>query len=76
MMDKDAFIDLIHLLNVSENILVLDGSQRDGYCVRRNGLHWEVLVRERGVESDVMGFPSEEDALRYLAEKLMRIYRK
>ena len=75
MMDKRSVIDLIHSLNVSEDILVLDGSLRDGYCVRRNGHRWEVLVRERGTESDVMGFPSEEDALRYLAEILMRTYR-
>ena len=75
MMDKRSVIDLIHSLNVSEDILVLDGSLRDGYSVRRTGHRWEVLVRERGTESDVMGFPSEEDALRYLAEMLMRTYR-
>ena len=62
-------------MGIDEGIVVLDDSLRDGYCVRKNGLRWEVSVRERGVETDVMGFPSEEDALRYLAEMLMRTYR-
>ena len=75
-MDRNEFLDLIQPLGVKESIVVLGDAHRDGYCVRRNGLRWEVLVRERGAESDVMGFPSEGDALRYLAEMLMRIYRK
>ncbi len=75
-MDKGVFLDLIHQLKIEESIVVLDGSLRDGYCIRRNGHRWEVLIRERGVEYDAMGFPSEEDALRYLAELLQRTYAK
>ena len=63
-------------MGIDEDVVVLDDSLRDGYCVRKNGLRWEVSVRERGVESDVMGFPSETDALQYLADILIRIYCK
>ena len=66
---------MIQRLGVKESVVVLDDSHRDGYFVRRNGLGWEVLVRERGTESDVMGFPTEGDALRYLADMLVRIYK-
>ena len=75
-MDKAAFLGLLSRLGMDEGIVVLDDSLRDGYCVRKNGLRWEVSVRERGVETDAMGFPSEGDALRYLADTLVRIYRK
>ena len=75
-MDRIEFSELLRRLEIDEHIVVLDDSVRDGYCVRRNGLRWEVLIRERGVESDVMGFPSEDDALGYLAQMLLRIYGK
>ena len=73
-MDKAAFLGLLSRLGIDEGIVVLDDSLRDGYCIRKNGLRWEVSVRERGVETDVMGFPSEADALRYLVEELVCIY--
>ena len=75
-MDRKEFSELLRRLEIDEHIIVLDDSVRDGYCVRKNGLRWEVLIRERGVESDVMGFSSEDDALGYLAKMLLRIYRK
>ena len=75
-MDRKEFSELLRRLEIDEHIIVLDDSDRDGYCVRKNGLRWEVLIRERGSESDVMGFPSEDDALGYLAKMLLRIYRK
>ena len=75
-MDRKEFSELLRRLEIDEHIVVLDDSVRDGYCVRKNGLRWEVLIRERGVESDVMGFPSEDDALGYLAQMLLRIYGK
>ena len=56
-MDKAAFLGLLSRLGIDEGIVVLDDSLRDGYCVRKNGLRWEVSVRERGVETDAMGFP-------------------
>lgn len=75
-MDRKEFSELLRRLEIDEHIVVLDDSVRDGYCVRKNGLRWEVLIRERRVESDVMGFPSEDDALGYLAQMLLRIYGK
>lgn len=72
-MEKEAFLELLHRLEIDERIVVLDDSLRDGYCIRRNGHRWEVLVRERGMEYDVMGFPSQSDAFQYLAEKLTKL---
>ena len=69
-MEKEVFLELLRRNGIDEQTVILDDSNRDGYCVRRNGLRWEVLVRERGTETDVMGFPSQSDALRYLAELL------
>jgi len=69
-MEKEVFLELLCRNGIDGQTVVLDDSNRDGYCVRRNGLRWEVLVRERGMESDVMGFPSQSDALRCLAEIL------
>ena len=75
-MERSEFLESLRRLEIDPNIIVMDDSLRDGYCVRRNGCRWEVLVRERGVETDVLGFPSEGDALRYLAELLIGIYGK
>ena len=69
-MEKEVFLELLRRNGIDEQTVILDDSNRDGYCVRRNGLRWEVLVRERGPETDVMGFPSQSDALRDLAELL------
>lgn len=69
-MEKAEFLELLRSKGIDESRVVLDDSWRDGYCVRKNGLRWEVSVRERGVETDAMGFPSERDALQYLAEML------
>ena len=43
-MDKAAFLGLLSRLGIDEGIVVLDDSLRDGYCVRKNGLRWEVSV--------------------------------
>ena len=75
-MERKSFLELLRRLEIDEHMIVLDDGVRDGYCVRKNGLRWEVLIRERGVESDVMGFPSEDDALGYLAQMLLRMYSK
>lgn len=41
----------------------------------QNYFRWETLVRERGQEYDVRGFPSESDALKSLSEELLRLYK-
>ena len=48
-----------------------ENAAADGYFVLKNKFSWEVSLRERGVELDCMGFPTEEDALAYLAQKLL-----
>ena len=75
-MTKNEFIGLLKTYNISENIVVFDDPLKDGYCVRKNYYRWEVLFRERGKEYDCVGFPSENDALQYLWNKLYGLYVK
>ena len=45
---------------------------KDGYCVRESKQRWEVFVLERGTEYASVGFPSENDALDYLYQLLLK----
>lgn len=72
-MTRDMFLYLLKTHNIDVNV-VFDDSVRDGYCVRKNYLRWEVFFRERGSEFDCVGFPSESNALQYLFDKLNSIY--
>lgn len=73
-MTKNKFLELLKEQKIDENLVVFDNSIQDGYCVRKNYFRWEVFFRERGREYEVVGFPSESDALVYLYEKLCNIY--
>ena len=74
-MTRDEFFDKLRLKNIDTKIIVFNNI-KDGYCIRKNYFRWEVFVRERGKEYDVVGFPSESDALQYLFENLCNIYGK
>ncbi len=71
-MNKSEFLILIQSHNIDINLIVFDDPVRDGYCVKRNHLRWEVSYRERGKEYGIMGFPSESDALCYLIKKICK----
>lgn len=73
-MTKAEFLQLLREHNIEENLVVFDDSVRDGYCVRKNYFRWEVFFREKGKEYEVIGFPSESDALVGLYENLHSIY--
>lgn len=75
-MTKTDFLELLKKNNIDADIVVFDDPIREGYCVRRNHFRWEVFFRERGKEYDCIGFPSENDAMEYLFEKLFSIYGK
>ena len=75
-MTKVEFLELLKQYNINENHVVFDDPVKDGYCIRNNYSRWEVVFRERGIESDCMGFPSESDALQYLFDKLYNLYIK
>ena len=73
-MTKDEFIAALNKINISHQYVSINEESNDGYCVRKNRLSWEVFTRERGVEFENRGFPSESDALQYLHDELVCIY--
>ena len=75
-MTRLEFLELLEQNRIDIKIVSFEPELKDGYCVRKNRLRWEVFVRERGVEYDLMGFPSEDDSLQYLFKMLLRIYGK
>lgn len=75
-MTRVEFLELLKKYNINENLVVFDEPVKEGYCVKKNYYRWEVFIRERGKESDCMGFPSESDALQYLFDQLYSIYVK
>ena len=75
-MTRAEFIELLEQNNINTKLVSFDPDLKDGYCVRRNRLGWEVFVRERGEELNIVGFPSEGNALQYLFDLLVGIYGK
>ena len=71
-MTKEEFFEVIESKSVSSNLVHFENSVADGYYVLKNYHRWEVFFRERGTDYECMGFPSESDALNYLADKLIR----
>ena len=71
-MTRIEFLELCETNNISTDLIHFENSVADGYYVLKNYHRWEVFFRERGKDYDCVGFPSESDALIYLADKLMR----
>ncbi len=57
--------------NISSEIVHFENTVSDGYYVIKNYHRWEVFFRERGKDSECVGFPSESDALEYLYKVLL-----
>ena len=70
-MTKAEFLDFLNRHSVTTAVY-FENTAADGYFVLKNKFRWEISLRERGVELDCMGFPSPEDALAYLAQKLTK----
>ena len=70
-MTKAEFLDFLNCHGITAAVY-FENAAADGYFVLKNKFRWEVSLRERGVELDCMGFPSESDALTYLAQKLTK----
>ena len=68
-MTRAEFITLVENNNPATTVH-FDNSVADGYYILKNHYRWEVFYRERGNDYDCIGFPSESDALVYLADKL------
>ncbi len=75
-MTRLEFLDLLTKNGIDTSIVSFNDSTKDGYCIRKNHYRWEVLNRERGIEYEVMGYPSESDALICLFNRLIIIYGK
>ena len=75
-MTRTEFLEHLKKHSIDENLVLFDDTMKEGYCVRKNGFHWEVFFRERGKEYNCVGFPSESNALQYLYDKLYDIYVK
>ena len=65
------FVDILRENKIDTSIVHFENSVADGYYVLKNYHRWEVFFRERGTDYEYMGFPSESDALNYLADKLI-----
>lgn len=70
-MTQAEFIKVITDNPISPNLVHFQNTAEDGYYVLKNYHRWEVFFRERGKDYDCMGFPSENDALEYLLNKLI-----
>lgn len=70
-MTKAEFLDLCNNKGISTNLIHFEKSFAEGYYMLKNHHRWEVFFRERGKDYDCVGFPTESDALIYLADKLV-----
>lgn len=70
-MTRTEFLELCKNSNISTGLIHFENSVADGYYVLRNYYRWEVFFRERGKDYNCVGFPSESDALLYLADSLI-----
>ncbi len=73
-MNRNEFFARLKENGISPEIVSFDSSMNDGYNIRKNKLCWETFTRERGIEYDCIGFPSESDALQHMFDELVAIY--
>ncbi len=73
-MDRNELFQILEQKGICPKIVSFENSVNDGFNIRKNKLNWETFIRERGMEFDSMGFPSESDALQYMLEQIVRYY--
>ena len=73
-MTRDEFVSKLKENSIDPDIVSFNDDTKEGYCIRKNHFRWETLVRERGKEYDIMGYPSESDALNKMYSELLRLY--
>ena len=69
-MTRAEFLELCNNKRISTNLIHFENSFADGYYILKNYHRWEVFFRERGKGYNCVGFPTESDALIYIADKL------
>lgn len=73
-MTRDEFVSKLKENSIDPNIVSFNDDTKEGYCIRKNYFRWETLVRERGKEYDIIGYPSESDALNKMYLELLKLY--
>ena len=71
-MTKKEFLSALAKSNIEVKVHFGDSAiaMSDGFCVRKNHFRYETLYCERGKEYDVIGHPSESDALIFLWNRI------
>ena len=70
IMTKEEFLSALAKNNIDVKVHFNDSAMSEGFCVRKNHFRYETLYRERGKEYDVIGHPSESDALIFLWNRI------
>lgn len=75
-MDRSEFFSLLLKKGIDPKIVSFNSSTAEGHNIRKAHHGWETFIRERGVEYDCIGFPSESDAMWAMFNELTKIYGK
>ena len=70
IMTKEEFLSALAKNNIDVKVHFDDSAMSEGFCVRKNHFRYETLYCERGKEYDVIGHPSESDALIFLWNRI------
>ena len=62
-MTKDEFLEILTINGIDQTSISFDDNVKEGYGIRKVYFRWEIFFRERGVEFNTRGYPSESDAL-------------
>lgn len=74
-MTKEVFFDELKKYNINIDLVAINNQTKEGYCIRQTYLGWEVFVRERGEEYDTRLFSTESEALSYMLNELLSLYK-
>ena len=69
-MTREEFRAKLAAFGADPNAVVFDDPVSDGYVLRKNYFRWEVGFRERGTETNLVGYPSEQCAMEALLAEL------
>lgn len=70
-MTKHDFFRELEINGIDPSSISFNDSIQDGYGIRHVYFHWEIYFRERGVEFNTRGYPSQSDALQALLRDIL-----
>jgi hypothetical protein len=72
-MDRPALQRFLDSERIDADAYSLDGERRDElYVLDQRGTRWVVYYSERGLETEIMQFETEDSACRHLMDLLLR----